>query len=224
MRYKGIIFDFNGTLFWDSEKQEESWQVFSEKRFNRIMQKSEMKTQMYGRTNQAVMEYLLGEPVTGGKLLEFIQEKEQIYRDMCLADSENLKLAPGADHLLDYLVEYHIPHTIATASEISNVSFFIDVFGLGKWFDLQQIIFDDGSFPGKPDPAIYLKAAQKIGIRPEDCIVIEDSIPGIQSAYRAGIGKIIAIGEKDRHGELEKLQGVSHVIEDFHQFEQWLTG
>lgn len=181
MKKTGLIFDFNGTLFWDSEKQEESWQVFSEKLISRRMSEDELKNRMHGRTNQAVMEYLLGEPVTGDRLLQLIQEKEQIYRDMCRADSESLKLAPGAEALLDYLVEKQIPRTIATASEITNLTFFIEVFQLEKWFDLTQIVFDDGSFPGKPDPAMYLKAAEKIGVIPEDCIVIEDSVSGIQS-------------------------------------------
>lgn len=222
MGNSGIIFDFNGTMFWDSEKQEASWQAFSKRLINRTMSEEELKTKMHGRTNQAVMEHLLGEPVAGGRLLQLIQEKEQIYRDMCCADAECLKLAPGMEALLDYLVEAQIPRTIATASEITNLTFFIEVFQLEKWFDPAKLVYDDGSFPGKPDPAIYLMAAEKLGVAPGCCLVVEDSVSGIESAYRAGIGKIVAVGAESRHAQLKRIPGVRHVIHDFFDFKSWL--
>lgn len=91
---------------------------------------------------------------------------------------------------------------------------------LNKWFDLNKIVFDDGSILGKPEPDIYLKAAAKIGIKAEKCIVVEDAISGIESAYRANIGKIIAIAPKSKHKNLKKLKGVDCVISDFKEFDR----
>lgn len=91
---------------------------------------------------------------------------------------------------------------------------------LNKWFDLNKIVFDDGSILGKPEPDIYLKAATKIGIKAEKCIVVEDAISGIESAYRANIGKIIAIAPKSEHKIFKEMNGVNCVISDFKEFDR----
>lgn len=104
------------------------------------------------------------------------RRKETIYRELCLQDEERFRLAPGAAELLDWLCEHGIPHTIATASEIRNVRFFREHFGLDRWFDPRRIVYDDGTFSGKPAPDIYLRAAERIGLSPSRCIVAEDAV------------------------------------------------
>jgi len=175
---------------------------------------------MHGRTNKSLIEYLLGYSIDDEKLFQLSEEKEQIYREMCIKDAINFKLAPGAIDLLDYLKEKQIPYTIATATGKTNLLFYMETLNINKWFDLNKIVFDDGSFLGKPEPDIYLKAAAKIGIKPEKCIVVEDAISGIESAYRANIGKIIAIGSKSKYEKLKKLKGVDCVISDFREFDR----
>lgn len=219
MNYLGVIFDFNGTLFFDGDKQEESWRIFSKQLRGHAFSDEELQNLMHGRTNKTLIEYLLGYSVDDDKLFKLSDEKEKIYRYMCVNDPENLKLAPGAIELLDYLKENQIPYTIATASGKENVLFYMETLELHKWFDFDKIVFDDGSFLGKPEPDIYLKAATKIGVKPENCIVIEDAISGIESAYRANIGKIIAIGPESKHENLRKIKGVSTVISNFKEFD-----
>ena len=139
---------------------------------------------------------------------------------MCLKDVANFHLVPGAESLLDYLVEHRIPHTIATASGIVNVEFFIRNFRLDRWFDPDKIVYDDGSLQGKPHPDIYQKASRTVGVAPEKCIVIEDAVSGIESAYRAGIGKIIAVDSTFGSAVLAALPGVSEVIHDLTGFDR----
>ena len=67
-------------------------------------------------------------------------------------DMDKFKLAPGAVEFLDYLKENNIPRTIATMSEWDNVEFYIKEFKLEKWFDLDKIVYSDGTIPGKPAP------------------------------------------------------------------------
>lgn len=76
---------------------------------------------------------------------------------------------------------------------------------------------DDGGFAGKPAPDIYLLAAKKLNVDPKDCLVIEDSKSGIESAFAAGIGKTIALGPKHKHKELSLLPGVDEVVENLGQ-------
>ena len=152
MAYDGIIFDFNGTLFFDSDKQEQAWHTVSRQLRGKGFTSEEMYERVHGRSSRSIFEYLLRKPLTQEQVWELIERKETIYRELCLQDEERFRLAPGAAELLDWLCEHDIPHTIATASEIRNVRFFREHFGLDRWFDPRRIVYDDGTFSGKPAP------------------------------------------------------------------------
>ena len=219
-KYSGIIFDFNGTLFWDSKKHLEAWREYSKKLRGHAFSDEEMQKYMFGRTNEDIIKYLIGRQPEKELVLKCQNEKEAIYRDMCAKDPENFKLAKGAEEFLDYLCKNEIPHTIATMSEEINVKFFIKSFGLEKWFDINKIVYDDGKIKGKPEPDIYLKAAKNLGLKPEDCIVVEDALSGIESAYRAGIGRIVAIESMETRQLYSKIQAVDDIIADFDDFDR----
>ncbi len=219
-KYKGIIFDFNGTLFWDSKKHLEAWREYSKKLRGHAFTDEEMQKYMFGRTNEDIIKYLIGKQPDRELVLKCQTEKEAIYRDMCAHDPENFKLARGAEEFLTYLCENEIPHTIATMSEEVNVKFFIKGFSLDRWFDVSKIVFDDGKIKGKPEPDIYLKAAQNLGLQPEDCIVVEDAVSGIESAYRAGIGRIVAIESMETRELYSTIPAVDYIISDFNDFDR----
>ena len=149
------------------------------------------------------MEYLTERVLTDKEVNELAQQKESIYRDLCKSDLNKFKLAPGVERYLNYLKENNIPFTIATASEINNVNFFIKEFQLDKWFDIIKIVYDDGTFRGKPEPDIYLKASEALNIQPDNCIVFEDALSGVQSAQRAGVKEIIAVVPEGRKNIFE---------------------
>ena len=127
-------------------------------------------------------------------------------------------LADGAVEFLDYLKAHNIPRTIATMSEKVNVDFFIEGFHLARWFDLEKIVYDNGKIPGKPAPDIYEIAAKNLNLAPSECIVVEDAVSGIAAAKNAGIGKIIAIGPREKHDFLMSLEGVTETITNFYEF------
>jgi len=218
--YKGIIFDFNGTLFFDSEKHYEAWREYSAKLRGSAFTDDEMRKYMFGRTNEDIIAYAIGKKPSKEMVDKLAKEKEVVYRDMCRADKENTVLAPGAVNLLNYLTEKNIPHTIATMSEKDNVDFFIEEFKLAQWFDINKIVYADGTLPGKPAPDIYIKAAEKLGLKPEECIVVEDAISGIEAAKSAGIGKIIAIASMESKDLYKNIPAVSQIIENFDQIDR----
>lgn len=218
--YKGIIFDFNGTLFWDSEKHQEAWREFSKRLRDHAFTDDEMREYMFGRTNEDIIAYLIGKKPSVELVEKFAQEKEAVYRDMCRKDKEHTVLAPGAIDFLNYLVENNIPHTIATMSEKDNVEFYIEEFKLAKWFDIEKIVYADGTIPGKPAPDIYIKAAKKLNLNPQDCIVVEDAISGIESAKNAGIGKIIAIASMESVALYKNIPAVSQIIKNFDEIDR----
>jgi HAD superfamily hydrolase (TIGR01509 family) len=212
MNYRGIIFDFNGVLIWDSHLHEQVWRQYALQLRGIPLTDEELAARFHGRVNKLCFEYLAGKEITGQELKEYIHERESLYRRLYLEQKPKMKLSPGAIELIDLLVGKRIPHTIATSSERTNLDFFFEQLHLAKWFDFNLVVHDDGSFPGKPAPDIYLKAAAQLGLEPKDCLVVEDALSGIQSAYSAGIGTIVALAPEERHGAMTQLQGVSRVI------------
>lgn len=217
MRFQGIIFDFNGVLWWDGHLQAHSWRQFSAELRGWPLSAEELAVHVHGRNNGYTLAYLLGRPVAGEELRALTQQKETIYRQLCLDEGEAFKLSPGAEELLGFLAARRIPRTIATASEKTNVDFFVAHLHLDRWFDVGLIVYDDGSRPGKPAPDIYLQAACNLGLAPAECVVVEDSQSGIEAAHAAGIGHIVALGPVDEYDELARQVGVAHAIENLGQ-------
>ena len=83
----------------------------------------------------------------------------------------------------------------------------------------EHVVYDDGTLAGKPDPDVYLRACARLGVAPEDCVVVEDSYAGIASANAAKVGAIIAITATNPAAALEKLPGVKAVIDDYRDFD-----
>jgi HAD superfamily hydrolase (TIGR01509 family) len=217
---KGIIFDFNGTLYWDSQLHYDAWREYSKLLRGVEFSDEEMRDKMFGHTNEDIIEYAIGKKPTKEMVEKYGKEKEALYRKRCLLDKDSFKLAPGAIEFLDYLKEKNIPRTIATMSEWDNVEFYIKEFHLEKWFDIDKIVYSDGTIPGKPAPDIFKIAADKINLAPKDCVVIEDAIAGIKSAQGAGIGKIFAIASLEPIEFYQKIEGIHGIINNFYEFDK----
>lgn len=219
-KYRGIIFDFNGTLYWDSAKHKETWREYSKKLRGTPFTDEEMIKYMFGRTNEQIIKYAIGKQPTPEMVEKYGQEKEALYRQMCLEDKENFHLAQGVESFLDFLKENNIPRTIATMSDKVNVDFYIEHFHLEKWFDIDKIVYSNGIIPGKPAPDIYEIAAKNLELKPEECIVVEDALSGIEAARAAGIGKIIAICSEESPELYKSISAVGGIINNFDEFDR----
>ena len=217
---KGIIFDFNGTLFFDSHMHYEAWRIYSKKLRGYEFSDDEMREKMFGRTNADIIEYAIGHKPSTEMVEKLAKEKEAMYRQMCLNDRKNFVLSPGAEEFLNFLKDNNIPRTIATMSEWDNVEFYIKEFKLGKWFDLNKIVYSNGKIPGKPAPDIYQIAAKNLNLNPQDCIVIEDAISGIEAAYNANIGMIISIASIESDSLYSSISHVSQIIHNFNDIDK----
>lgn len=211
---KAVIFDFNGTLFADSDKHREGWKRFLAK-YGLDVDDEELRTHYLGRTNPYILKRVFGEDLAPELIAERTLEKEATYRQCCMEDPDSFHLIAGAVAFLDYLKENGVDFTIATGSEYSNVDFYFDKFELGRWFDRSRVVLDDGSFPGKPAPDGYLRAAKVLGRDPADCIVFEDSISGVRAAHAAGIGQTVAITTEVSAERLLSYPGVVIAEPDF---------
>lgn len=211
--YKGVIFDFNGTLFFDNDKHILAWGEISKMLRGRGITEEELLGHFNGVPNQKIVSYLLGREGIEEELEKYSQLKEELYRSFCLEDKERFHLVDGAKEFFDYLKEREIPFTIASASIKANIDFFVKEFELGNWMNPENIVYDDGSYENKI--AMFQDAAKKLGVDIKECMIVEDSVSGIYSGYLAGCRNIVVIDSSNRADEYRTLPGVVRVIKDF---------
>jgi beta-phosphoglucomutase len=189
MLFKGAIFDFNGTLFWDTAFHDKAFDVFLEKH-NIQLTDEEKRVKIHGKPNADIMRGIFGNHLTDADIYIMAQEKEAIYRELCIND---LQFAPGAEDLFNFLKSNGVAMTIATSAGIENIDFYFEYMNLGQWFSKDKVAYDDGTFRGKPYPDVFLKAAEKLVLKPDETVMFEDSVPGIIAAEAAGAGKIYIV-------------------------------
>lgn len=217
---EGIIFDFNGTMFFDGKLQEKAWRQYLENLTGRYVTDDEFQHRIHGVNAEDTFAYFLNRKLDRQEVIKLEEEKETIYRKLCL-ESPDFKLSPGLTDFLDKLKEKNIPITIATASNYQNVKFFFENLSLDKWFDLEKVVFNDGTLSGKPNPDIFLRAANKININIEDSVIFEDSPSGIKAGKNAKAKKVIGLSSMIDEDSLRD-NGADEVITDFREIEKLL--
>lgn len=210
---QSVIFDFNGTLFKDSELHECAWQKFIQELIGRKFTEAEFD-QIHGRTNHLNMEAILGKKLTNKESAVLSEKKEAIYRQLVLKN-QHPHLIEGVTDYFDFLIERRQPMNIATASPKVNLDFYFELFHLEKWFDYKQVVYNDSLLESKPAPDFYVQAALNVGTDPKESIIFEDSPIGLQGAYNAQANQIIAIATDNNYEKLEKTGVVDFIIDDF---------
>ena len=128
-----------------------------------------------------------------------------------------VKDKPLVEYQIEFLKEKGIDRNIATASAFPNVKFFFEYLDLDNWFDINDVAYNDGIIPGKPDPSIFLLAAKNISVDIENSIIFEDSYSGIEAAKRAGAKKIVVVNSM-KNNYIEENNVL--VINDFREIER----
>lgn len=118
-------------------------------------------------------------------------------------EKEGITAKPGIRELLDYLKEHGIKTAIATSSPIERTVEYLTSVGLCQSFD--ELVSGYMVAHGKPEPDIYLYAAEKLSVKPENCMVLEDSPAGILAAHRAGCLPVMIPDQDEPDAETRKL-------------------
>lgn len=209
---RAVIFDFNGTMVFDSPYHDLAWKVFSKQIRGYAMDDEEIKTNVHGKVNDKIIQYLKPE-LNADERAKLSLEKEAAYRKLALEDRENYHLVPGLSSFLDELKAKDIKRNIASASIKENIDFFIDTFELTNWFDIDKITYDDGSYMNKV--AMFKDAAKRMNVEVSDCIIFEDSVSGINCAKEVKAKKIVVIAPKEQWQQYLDDPQIDLVIEDF---------
>ncbi|MGN6399577.1 MAG: HAD family hydrolase [Flavisolibacter sp.] len=205
MQVKAVIFDLDGTLIDNNSFHLKSWIQYL-KNQNREISEEEYKANVNGRTNKDVIEYIYGRKMEDAEAMVYAQEKEAIYRQ--LYQSHIVPVA-GLLPLLQQLKSDNIPMAIATSGIQVNIDFMFDNIPIRQYFDV--IVNSSHISKGKPDPEIYVRTAQLLNVAPENCLVFEDAVVGINSAKAAGMK---VIGVLTTHSAAE-LSGADALIKDY---------
>lgn len=213
MEYKAVIFDFNGTLFFDNDKHILAWNEISKLIRGRGISDDELHSKFNGVPNNIIIRYLCSDHCDNKDIHRLSYLKEQYYRRFCKADNDAFHLVDGAEEYFNVLKANCIPFTIASASIKENIDFFVESFQLDKWIDPLDIVYDDGTYENKI--MMFKDAANRLNVALKDCLIVEDSKSGILNAYEAGCRNIIVVDSANKKSEYEKLPGVLKVIDNF---------
>lgn len=216
------MFDFNGTLFWDTAYHSKAFDLFVERYIDgkngyqsRRLSPDDKRDRIMGQPNDLSIPFIFGKELSKEEIMLFGEEKEQIYRDLCRGKVE---LASGCRTLFQRLMDVGIPFTIASSADRGNIDFYYQETDLERWIPKKNIVYNDGSIlHGKPAPDIFLKAAQTLGCSPSDCVIFEDSTSGIRAAEAAGASMIIVVTPNLESGNSKYPQ-----IDDFRKAIQLL--
>lgn len=213
---KGVIFDFNGTLFFDGEKHFQAWNQLSLEIRHKELSEEELHTKCHGVPNEEVIAYLFHKKVFADEVSFYSRKKEAYYRALCLKDIDNFHLVKGVSAYFDFLKTHHIPFTIASASIKENIDFFVSSFHLDKWIPYEQIVYDDGTYVSKS--GMFEKSANILHVEKQHVLIFEDSIAGVKSARHAGFLNVVGI-DNGQNKELYEQKQLLHILKDFHDIE-----
>jgi beta-phosphoglucomutase-like phosphatase (HAD superfamily) len=205
-------------MIFDSSLNYEAWSKIYQDLYPEDTEPLNM-SRVFGANNAAVLKNL-APWLTDDEIQQYSEKKEVLYRRACKTKAEPLRLVNGTEEFLQYLQEHGIPFALASASIASNIDFYFETYGLDRWFDKKQVVYDDGTYPNKG--AMHLEAARRMGVDISECLLIEDSAGSIAFAKQNGAGCIVAIGDS---APISKLfdAGADHYVKDFSEFDcAWL--
>ncbi len=180
-----VIFDMDGVLVNNNPYHLDAWKLFANK-YSLTATRNDFADR-FGMTNDQYLPWLFGKDLTKAELSKYSEEKEEIYREIY---ANAIQPAEGLVSLLNDLIESGFALGVGTSALPSNLHFVLENTGLQKYFTATV----DATMvkKGKPDPEVFLTAAKMLNVSPENALVFEDSIHGIDAALSAEM-KVIGI-------------------------------
>lgn len=197
-KIKGVLFDMDG-LVLDTEKLYTRFWMEAANALGYPMTRQQALglRSLSGTFGAQKMQSYFDQPVD----YEKVKQKRIELMDAFIA-REGVETKPGIRMLLTYLRENGIKTAIATSSPLERTESYLKSVGLKDAFD--ELISGYMVKRGKPEPDIYLFAAEKLGLAPGECFALEDSPSGILSAYRAGCYPVMIPDQDEPTAETEQ--------------------
>ncbi len=209
MDIKGFIFDLDGVIVFTDKYHYKAWKAMADEMG--IYFDEEINNRLRGVSRMESLEIILenyhGEPLSDEKKVELATKKNDIYRNLL----ETMTRADVSDEVRETLDSLHQKGIkVALGSSSKNAKFILEKVELLDAFDA----ISDGTniTNSKPDPEVFVKAADFIHLKPNECAVVEDAFSGIDAA-KSGNMYAVAIGDATNYDKADyKINSFSEIL------------
>jgi HAD superfamily hydrolase (TIGR01509 family) len=202
---RAILWDLDGTIIDTKACHFDTWEAVLKKHGHSLDR--EVYDANFGRNNRTIIPIFLGYQPDEALFESMVSEKEAFFRERA---PKEVELIPGAADWLAAAQKLAIPQAIASSGSLENIKVMVSAFKLTGYF---SALVSGAMLPAKPEPDVFLEAAGQLGREPGDCLVIEDSIAGVQAAKKAGMACIAVTTTWPR----ADLSLADAVVDDFTQ-------
>ena len=203
-----LIFDIDGTIIDSMPYHAKSWPMLFAR--HGIEDRMDVISSSAGRTGPELMRAIVAD-LTDERALELADEKEVIYREIF---GPVFREIPGFKRFAREAKAAQLKLALGTAGNPANIAFAIDGLEMHHFFDAAVGAADVRR--GKPEPDIFLEAARRLGVPPEQCVVFEDAPLGIEAAFRAGM-RVVALTTTHPEYDFAAHPHVIHACSDFRE-------
>ena len=192
MIYKACLFDLDGVLVDTAIYHFQAWKNLGKKFHYELTE--EQNEQLKGVSRVESLNKILdwaNYSATQEEKTNWLFEKNEEYLRL-ITNMNSSEILPGVEAFLQQIK--NLGFKIALGSASKNAEIILEKTGLMPWFDL--IIDGNIVNKSKPDPEVFLKGAEGLGMKPSECIVFEDAQAGVEAA-KAGLMKAIGIGDRE---------------------------
>ncbi len=190
-----VIFDMDGVLVDTYHAHYASWVAMAQREGFTFTEAQFAPT--FGRTSREIIAHFWGAGLTDDRIAAMDAAKEEAFRRII---EDNFPAMPGARELIDRLADDGFALAVGSSGPPENVAMVLDKLGVSDRF--QAVVTGRDVTCGKPDPQVFLLAADRLSTVPAACAVIEDAPAGIAAARAAGM-KVVGLASTGRTpGEL----------------------
>jgi len=194
-KLEGVIWDMDGVLVDTGKFHYQAWNDILPEYGISFSWHTFQTT--FGMNNTGLMEKLLGHPVDVEFVNKISEKKESHFREIIKGQ---ITLIPGIREWLDLFSLKGLVQALASSAPQENIDLLLQELSISNYF---QAIVSGEKIPGKPNPAVFIEAARRIHIPPQNCLVVEDSIAGVNAAKKAGM-KCIAVTTSNSPDDLRE--------------------
>jgi beta-phosphoglucomutase len=182
---RAFIFDMDGTIVDNMGFHTDSWLEFFARRGKQYDPDAFFR-ETAGAQGREILRQRLGPDIPEEEIAVLAQEKDALYREMYAPHREAIE---GFEDLVNQARKRGVALAVATSAPPANIVFTLDELDLRRHFD--AVVGAADVKQGKPHPDVFLKAAEKLGVDPANCIVFEDAPMGVEAARRAGMRAVV---------------------------------
>jgi beta-phosphoglucomutase len=200
------IWDMDGTLVDTAELHFQAWEAVC-RELGRDFSRADFAA-TFGRRNPEIFAALFGDRFSAAEVAALGDRKEELYR---AAARRGVELLPGVRALLEGLHRAGFRQAIGSSAPRANLELILRLTGIERYFD--ALIGMEETQRGKPDPQVFQVAAERLGVPPARCVVLEDAVAGVQAARAAGM-KCVAVRAVGHHPEAALRQAGADLVVD----------